>query len=55
VGAGEELSGPGGDGIFQVVTPTSPFGRAVMGKRVGDTIEVMVRGEPTEWTITYAA
>jgi transcription elongation GreA/GreB family factor len=55
VGAGEELSGPGGDGIFQVVTPTSPFGRAVMGKRVGDTVEVMVRGEPTEWTITYAA
>lgn len=52
---GEELTGPDGDGIFQVVTPASPFGRALMGKRVGATIEVMVAGEPTEWTITYAA
>jgi len=54
VGAGEELEGPGGDGIFQVVTPASPFGRAVMGKRVGDVIEVWLRGELEEWKITYA-
>lgn len=54
VGAGEELEGPGGDGIFQVVTPASPFGRAVMGKRVGDVVEVWLRGEVEEWTITYA-
>jgi transcription elongation GreA/GreB family factor len=52
---GEELTGPDGDGIFQVVTPASPFGRALMGKRVGATVEVTIAGEPTEWTITYAA
>jgi transcription elongation GreA/GreB family factor len=55
VGAGEELSGPGGDGVFQVVTPVSPIGKALMGKRVGDVIEVMVKGELSEWTITWAA
>ena len=55
VGAGEELTGPDGDGLFQVVTPVSPIGRAVMGKRVGDVVEVMVKGELSEWTITWAA
>lgn len=54
VGAGEELTGPDGDGFFQVVTPSSPFGKAVMGKRVGDVVEVTIQGEITEWTITYA-
>lgn len=53
--AGEELTGPDGDGIFQVITPASPFGRALMGKKVGAQVEVMVAGEPTEWTITFAA
>lgn len=52
---GEELTGPDGDGIFQVVTPTSPFGRALMGKKVGQVIEVTVAGELTEWTITDVA
>lgn len=52
VGAGEELTGPGGDGFLSVVTPQSPIGRAVMNRRVGDTIEVTVRGEVREWTIT---
>lgn len=55
VGAGEELTGPDGDGIFQVVTPASPLGRALLGKRVGDVVEVTLQGELTEWTITYAA
>jgi transcription elongation GreA/GreB family factor len=54
VGAGEELTGPDGDGLFQVVTPVSPFGRAVIGKRVGDTVEVPLGGELTEWEITFA-
>jgi transcription elongation GreA/GreB family factor len=54
VGAGEELTGPGGDGVFQVVTPASPFGRAMLGKRVGDVVDVAIRGELTEWTITFA-
>lgn len=55
VGAGEELTGPDGDGIFQVVTPNSPFGRALMGKRQNDVVEVTIHGELTEWTISYVA
>jgi transcription elongation GreA/GreB family factor len=53
VGAGVELTGPGGDGFLSVVTPMSPIGKAVIGRRVGDTIEVTVENEPREWTITY--
>jgi hypothetical protein len=52
-GAGIELTGPGGDGFLSVVTPQSPVGRSVLGRRVGDTIEVTVEGEPREWTITF--
>ena len=48
-----KLSGPGGDGFLSVVTPASPVGKAVLGRRVGDTIEVMVQGEPLEWAITF--
>jgi transcription elongation GreA/GreB family factor len=55
VGAGVELTGPGGDGFLSVVTPVSPIGKAVLGRKVGDTIEVTVQGEPRDWTITYAA
>lgn len=55
VGAGQELTGPDGDGFFHVVTPASPVGNAVFGKRVGDVVEVMARGELSEWTISYAA
>jgi transcription elongation GreA/GreB family factor len=53
VGAGVELTGPGGDGFLSVVTPQSPVGKAVLGKKVGDTIEVFVQNEPREWTITF--
>lgn len=53
VGAGVQLTGPGGDGYLSVVTPASPVGKAVMGRRVGDTIEVTVKGEPIEWAITF--
>jgi transcription elongation GreA/GreB family factor len=51
---GEELTGPDGDGIIQVVTPVSPFGRALMGRKVGATVEVPLGGDTTEWTITWA-
>jgi transcription elongation GreA/GreB family factor len=54
-GAGEELTGPDGDGFLSVVTPASPVGRAVLGKRVGETVEVLVKGEPRELTITFVA
>ena len=53
VGAGVELTGPGGDGFLSVVTPASPIGRAVLGRRVGDAVEVTVKDEACEWTITY--
>jgi transcription elongation GreA/GreB family factor len=53
VGAGVELTGPDGDGFLSVVTPQSPIGRAVLGKRAGDTIEVTVKNEIREWTITF--
>ena len=55
VGAGVELHGPGGDGFLSVVTPQSPVGRAVLGRRTGETIEVTIEGEPREWTITFVA
>lgn len=54
-GAGEELTGPGGDGFLHVVTPASPLGKGLMGKKVGDVVEVMVKGELTEWEIVDAA
>ena len=54
VGAGEELAGPGGDGFLSVVTPSSPLGHAVVGRRVGDTVEVRLQGGVREWTIVWA-
>lgn len=54
-GAGEELTGPDGDGFLHVVTPGSPMGRALMGKRVGDVLELTLAGEVTEWEVVYAA
>lgn len=52
-GAGEELTGPGGDGFFTVATPASPLGRAVLGRRVGDVVEARIGGERREWTIAW--
>jgi transcription elongation GreA/GreB family factor len=51
VGAGAEVEGPGGDGFVSVVTPRSPVGRALLGARVGDTVEVVLGGRATEWTV----
>jgi transcription elongation GreA/GreB family factor len=53
VGAGIELTMPDGDGFLTVVTPASPLGKAILGRRVGDTVEVVVQGEPREWTLTF--
>lgn len=53
VGAGVELTGPGGDGFLAVVTPTSPLGRAVLGHTVGDVVEIRVGAETREWTVSY--
>lgn len=53
VGAGIVLTPPGGDGFFATVTPVSPVGRAVLGKRCGDTVDVTVGNECREWEITW--
>jgi transcription elongation GreA/GreB family factor len=53
VGAGTELTGPGGDGYLTVVTPQSPIGRAVIGRREGDEIEVDLKGDAHEWRISF--
>ena len=55
VGAGTELTGPGGDGFLSVITPASPVGRALLGRRAGDTIEVTLSGEVREWTVLEVA
>lgn len=51
VGAGTELLGPGGDGFISVVTPQSPVGKALLGKRRGDVADVTIKGEPYEWEV----
>lgn len=53
VGAGITLTGPGGDGHLSVVTPASPIGKAVIGKKTGEIVDVTVEGECREWQITY--
>lgn len=52
-GAGRMLTGPGGDGEISVVTPSSPIGKAVLGRRRGDVVDVTVKGELREWAITW--
>lgn len=53
VGAGISLTGPGGDGHLSVVTPASPIGRAVLGKKTGDVVDITLDGDIREWSITY--
>ncbi|HEX7838303.1 MAG TPA: GreA/GreB family elongation factor, partial [Kofleriaceae bacterium] len=53
VGAGITLVGPGGDGYLSVVTPASPVGKVVLGRRTGDVVDVTIDGEIREWQITY--
>jgi transcription elongation GreA/GreB family factor len=53
VGAGVSLTGPDGDGFLSVVTPASPIGRAVLGRKDGDVVDVTVDGDIREWQITW--
>jgi transcription elongation GreA/GreB family factor len=53
VGAGVELTMPDGDGFVTVVTPASPLGKALIGRVLGDTVEISVRGEDRDWTVTF--
>jgi len=52
VGAGTEVSGPGGDGFVAVVTPTSPVGKALVGARAGDSFEITIDGRERHWTVS---
>ena len=51
VGAGAELEGPGGDGFLSVITPDSPVGKSLVGRRVGDSFETAIQGVEREWTV----
>jgi transcription elongation GreA/GreB family factor len=51
VGAGVELSGPGGDGFVVVVTPMSPVGKELLKARAGDSFEIVIDGHDREWTV----
>jgi transcription elongation GreA/GreB family factor len=51
VGAGVELTGPGGDGFVTVVTPNSPVGKSLMRSRYEDSFEIVVDGRDREWTV----
>jgi transcription elongation GreA/GreB family factor len=51
VGAGVELTGPGGDGFLSVITPASPVGRALIGRRAGESVEVTINRETREWRL----
>ena len=55
VGAGNELTGPGGDGYLSVITPASPAGKALLGRRAGETVELMARDEARTWTVLEVA
>jgi transcription elongation GreA/GreB family factor len=52
-GAGIELTMPEGDGFVTVVTPASPLGKALIGRELGDSVEISVRGEERDWTVTF--
>ena len=52
-GAGLELTGPDGDGIISVVTPASPIGKALLGRRAGESFELPLHGDFQEFTVTW--
>ncbi len=47
-GGGTRLAG----GAVQVVTPQSPLGRALLGKRAGDDCEVVLAGRTREVSVS---
>ena len=50
-GGGEQLAG----GTVQVVTPASPLGRALLGRRIGDVAELRLRGPLRELELVALA
>jgi hypothetical protein len=52
-GGGERLTVEGTDVL--ALTPQSPLGEAIVGRRVGDEIELVVRGRKRSAFITWIA
>jgi len=50
-GGGAKLQGDGGREVT-VLTPESPLGRAVLGKKEGDSVEVVTRAGTKEYEIS---
>ncbi len=51
VGAGVELTGPGGDGFVSVITPASAIGKTLLGALAGDYFDVELGGKLREWSV----
>ncbi|MCF3651911.1 transcription elongation factor [Synoicihabitans lomoniglobus] len=43
------------DTTYTVITPSSPLGRAVLGRKAGDTVYLVQRGKPQPHRITATA
>ena len=41
--------------MFSVITPASPLGRAIIGRRQGDAVDVTIDGELRSYAITWVA
>jgi hypothetical protein len=39
--------------FLSVITPNSPVGRAILGKRKGDSVEIAVAGEARDLSVTF--
>lgn len=44
-----------GDSSRKMISVSSPIGRALVGKKVGDGVEARIAGELREWTVTFVA
>jgi transcription elongation GreA/GreB family factor len=50
-GGGSRLAG----GLVQVITPASPLGRAIVGRRAGDSCELVLRGKTRDVVVASVA
>lgn len=51
VAAEVEIPGSRRDERFAVVSPSSAAGRALLGRRAGETVQAPVRGDTRTWTV----
>ena len=50
-GGDTTIDGARPDERFAVVTPASPSGRALLGRRVGEKLRMPLHGEARDWTV----